>query len=102
MNVRKGDTVLIQKGKDKGKSGKILKVLPKENEVIVEGLNLVKKIKRAKTEAEKNESILVPRPISRANVMLICPHCKKATRIGFQIQNGKKMRVCKKCGVSFS
>lgn len=102
MNIRKGDTVLIQKGKDKGKSGKILKVLPKENKVIVEGLNLVKKIKRAKTEAEKNESILVPRPISRANVMLICPHCKKATRIGFQIQNGKKMRVCKKCGVSFS
>lgn len=102
MNIRKGDTVLIQKGKDKGKSGKILKVLPKENKVIVEGLNLVKKIKRAKTQAEKNESILVPRPISRANVMLVCPHCKKATRIGFQVQNGKKMRVCKKCGASFS
>lgn len=98
MNIRKGDLVIIKKGKDKGKTGKVIKVFPKENKVTVEALNLVKKIKRARKEGEKSEFILVPRPISRANVMLICPHCKKPTRIAFKIENGKKVRICKKCG----
>ena len=97
MNIRKGDLVVIKKGKDKGKNGKIIKVFPAKNQVVVEGLNLVKKIKRAKREGEKGEIISVPRPINRANVMIICPHCKKPTRISYQIVNNKKVRICKKC-----
>jgi len=97
MNIHKGDLVVIKKGKDKGKNGKIIKVFPAKNQVVVEGLNLVKKIKRAKREGEKGEIISVPRPINRANVMIICPHCKKPTRISYQIVNNKKVRICKKC-----
>ncbi|MGC8651238.1 MAG: 50S ribosomal protein L24 [Minisyncoccia bacterium] len=98
MNIKRGDLVIIKKGKDKGKTGKVIKVFPKENKLSVEALNLVKKIKRAKKEGEKGEIILLPRPISRANVMLICPHCKKPTKIAMRVDNGKKVRVCKKCG----
>lgn len=104
MNIRKNDLVAIQKGKDKGKTGKVIKVLPKENRVIIEALNLVKKIKRAKRQGEKGEVILVPRPISRANVMLVCPYCKKPTKIISENSQGKKTnktnkaRICKKCG----
>ena len=98
LNIKKGDTVIIRKGKDKGKTGKVIKVLPKENRVVVEGLNLVKKIKRAKKVGEKGEIVEVPRPISRANVMLICPSCKKPTKIGVIREGDKKFRKCKKCG----
>jgi len=98
MNIKTGDLVIITKGKDKGKTGKVIKVFSKENKLSVEALNLVKKIKRAKKEGEKGEIILVPRPINRANVQLICPHCKKPTKIASRLDNGKKVRVCKKCG----
>ncbi|MGB9763130.1 MAG: 50S ribosomal protein L24 [Minisyncoccia bacterium] len=98
MNIKKGDTVLIIKGKDRNKNGKVIKVYPKENKVVVEGLNLVKKIKRARREGEKGEIISVPRPIDRSNVMLICPHCKKPTKIAIRRKDKIKHRVCKKCG----
>lgn len=98
MDIKKGDLVIIKKGKDKGKTGKVIQVFPKENKLSVEALNLVKKIKRARREGEKGEIILVPRPLNRANVMLVCPHCKKPTRIAHGFQNNKKVRICKKCG----
>ncbi len=98
MNIRKGDLVIIKKGKDKGKTGKIIKVSPKDNRLMIEALNLVKKIKRAKKQGEKGEIILVPRPIYRANVMLICPHCKKPTKIASRTEGKKKVRICKECG----
>ncbi|MGC8880677.1 MAG: 50S ribosomal protein L24 [Minisyncoccia bacterium] len=98
MEIKKGDLVLITKGKDKGKSGKVIRTLPKENRLIIDGLNLIKKIKRPKKTDEKGEIMSVPGPISRANVKLICPNCKKPTKIGHLIENGKKYRKCKKCG----
>lgn len=98
MEIKKGDLVLIIKGKDRGKSGKVIKALPKENRLIIDGLNLIKKIKRPKRTDEKGEIMSVPGPINRSNVMLICPTCKKPTRIGHLIENGKKYRKCKKCG----
>lgn len=102
MNIKKGDTVLIKKGKDKGKSGKVIKVLPKEDKVVVEGLNLVKKIQKARKAGEKGQIISVPRPIFRANVMLICPNCKRPTRISYVKDNDAKYRICKKCGSKIS
>jgi len=98
MNIKTGDLVIITKGKDKGKTGKVIKVFPQKNRLTIEALNLVKKIKRAKKQGEKGEIILVPRPINRANVMLICPHCKKPTKIASRIEGEKKVRTCKKCG----
>jgi len=102
MNIKKGDIVLIRKGKDKGKTGKVIKVLPLKDKVIIESLNLVKKIQKAKKTGEKGEMITVPRPIPRANVMLICPYCKKPTRINYQIDEGNKFRICKKCNSKIS
>jgi large subunit ribosomal protein L24 len=102
MNIKKGDTVLIKKGKDKGKSGKVIKVLPKDDKVVIEGLNLIKKIQKAKKAGEKGQMISVPRPVFRANVMLICPNCKRPTRVGYSKDNGAKYRICKKCGSKIS
>ncbi|MCS7184130.1 MAG: 50S ribosomal protein L24 [Patescibacteria group bacterium] len=97
MKIKKGDTVLIIKGKDKGKSGKVIKALPKENKVIVEGLNLVKKHLRPKRRGERGQIVSIPHPLWVSKVKLICPKCKKPTRIGYQIENEKKLRKCKKC-----
>ena len=102
MNIKKGDTVLIKKGKDKGKSGKVIKVLPKNDKVVIEGLNLVKKIQKAKKAGEKGQMISVPRAIFRANVILVCPNCKRPTRISYTKDNGVKYRICKKCGSKIS
>lgn len=102
MNIKKGDIVIIKKGKDKSKTGKVIKVFPSKDQVVVESLNLVKKIQKAKKQGEKGEIVAVPRPIARANVMLVCPHCKKPTRIGYQKDNGTKTRICKKCNAKIS
>lgn len=98
MKIKKSDIVLIISGKDKGKKGKVLKVLPKEEKIIVEGINLRKKHIRPKRSGEKGQVIEVPSPLHVSNVKLICPKCGKAVRIGYRITNKKKFRICKKCG----
>ena len=89
-------------GKDKGKQGKIISVLVKEQRVIVENINLRKKHQRSKTGGKKGEIIEVPRSISISTVALVCKNCGKPTRIGCQILPGdskmRKIRICKKCG----
>lgn len=97
MKIKKGDTVLVIKGKDRGKKGKILEVFPKERRIIVEGVNLRKKHQRPRRAGEKGQIIILPGRISVANVKLICPKCNQSTRVGYQIINEKKFRVCKKC-----
>ena len=97
MNIKKGDTILVIAGKDKGKRGIIIKVLPKKNRIIAEGLNLYTKHTRPKRQGEKGEKILVPRSINVSNVMLICSGCKEPTRVGFQSTGDIKSRHCKKC-----
>ncbi|GIW66051.1 MAG: 50S ribosomal protein L24 [Candidatus Parcubacteria bacterium] len=101
MKIKKGDTVFIIKGKDRGRSGKVIKALPRENKVIIEGLNLVKKHLRPKRRGEKGQIISIPQPIYISNIKLICPSCKKATRVGYEIKNEKKFRKCKKCNNIF-
>jgi len=97
MEIKSGDTVLIIAGKDKGKSGKVTEAFPRDNKLIVEGLNIVKKHVRPKKEGEKGQRIEVSRPINVSNVQIICPKCKKATRIGHRVVNKIKTRICKKC-----
>lgn len=97
MKIKKGDQVLITKGKDKGKIGKVIKSLPKENKLVIEGLNLVKKHVKPRKSGEKGKIIQIPRSIFVANVKLICPNCNKATKVGYKIDNDKKNRYCKKC-----
>ncbi|MCL4399853.1 50S ribosomal protein L24 [Patescibacteria group bacterium] len=97
MRIKKGDNVKILTGKDSGKSGKVVKVYNSTGKLVVEGLNLYKKHVRAKTQNEKGEIVDVPRPINASNVLIICPSCHKAARIGMKTSGEKKERFCRKC-----
>ena len=97
MKIRKGDTVTIMAGNDKGKHGKVLNVSNGEK-VLVEGVNIRKRHKRARQGNQKGEIITMPAPLPMARVALACVSCAKPVRVGFSIQGGKKTRVCKKCG----
>ena len=101
MKIKKGDTVLIISGKDKGKKGKILEVFPKEERILVEGVNLMKKHQRPRKAGEKGQIIELPKPIDISNAELICSKCGKATRVGYKPKTKDqklKIRICKKCG----
>ena len=98
MKIKKDDTVLIISGKDRGKKGKVLRAFPKKHKVLVEGVNIRKKHVRPRREGEKGQIVEIPTPIDVSNVKLICPKCKKATRVGYKIINQIKYRICKKCG----
>lgn len=98
MSVRKGDEVEVIAGKDKGKRGVIERVLPEENRVVVEGANIVKRHLRRQPNALQAGIVEMPAPLSRSNVMLICPNCGEPTRIGrTELPNGDHARVCKNC-----
>jgi large subunit ribosomal protein L24 len=98
MKLKKGDTVLIISGKDRGRKGKVLKAFPKGQRILVESINLKKKHVRPKREEEKGQIVQIPAPIHVSNVKLICSKCGKATRIGYKIAENRKYRMCKKCG----
>lgn len=97
MKLKKGDTVLIISGKDRGKKEKILKAFPKKDKILVEGINLRKKHQKPKRSGEKGQIVHMPGPISISNVKLICSKCGKPTRVGYKIVEKRKYRICKKC-----
>ncbi|TSC96705.1 MAG: large subunit ribosomal protein L24 [Parcubacteria group bacterium Athens0714_26] len=97
MNIKKGDIVKILAGKDNGKNGKILVVDVKNEKVLVEGINILKKHKRPTRQGEKGEIISLPKPVHISNVMLVCQNCGKAVRVGHKLNGDKKVRYCKKC-----
>ena len=101
MKIKKGDFVLVISGKWKGKTGKVLRAFPKEQKVLVEGVNIVKKHLKAGSSREKGQIIEIEKPIHVSKVKLICPECKRATRVGYQKVGDGKMRVCKKCKAKF-
>jgi large subunit ribosomal protein L24 len=101
MKIIKNDTVKMLSGKDRGKTGKILRCLIKEEKVIVEGLNIIKKHSRPKKEGEKGQRLEMPRKVPISSVMLVCPKCAKAIRVNYKIVGEKKFRFCKKCGAEF-
>lgn len=100
MTVKKGDTVLVITGKDKGKTGKVVEVFPEDNRVLVDGLNIITKHQKARKQDEKSAIVKKSAPIEGSNVMVVCPVCGKATRVAHKEINGKKARVCKKCSAS--
>ena len=97
MKLLKNDEVIIVKGKDKGKKGKIDKVYTKENKVLVPGVNLYKRHYKSKVQNKPSEIIEITKPFPVGNVALICPSCKKQTRIGYKMDRKEKVRICKKC-----
>jgi len=100
MKVKKNDTVLVLTGKDAGKTGKVLSADPKANKVKVDGVNVQKKSQKARRANETSQIVSQVGGIDASNVMVVCPACNKATRVAYKEIDGKKVRVCKKCGAS--
>jgi large subunit ribosomal protein L24 len=98
LHIKKGDTVMINSGADKGKKGKVLEVNPKDNKVVVEGVNMITKAMKPNPMAGVQGGLVkFEAPMNASKVMLYCPACEKATRIQYNVVEGKKVRVCKKC-----
>ncbi len=98
MKIKKGDNVLVTAGKNRGKKGKVLRAFPREDRVVVEGVNIRKKHVKAKRAGQKGQIVEMPAMFSVSAVKLICGKCGKATRVGHMVTGKKKMRICKKCG----
>jgi large subunit ribosomal protein L24 len=98
MKIKKGDTVKVLYGKDRGRRGPVVAVDPKTRKVIVEGLNLYKKHIKGDGRTRTSEILTIEKPFPVSKVMLVCPHCDKATRVGVKKEGKDKIRICKKCG----
>ena len=102
MNVKKGDKVVVLSGKDKGKEGQVIRALPADGKVIVEGVAVVKKAVRPSAQNQQGGFVEKEAAIDVSNVMLVCPTCGKPSRVGHDVDDkGNKVRVCKKCGAKF-
>ena len=98
LNVKKDDTVVVISGKDKGKKGKVLESMPASGKLVIEGINVATCHVKPKKQGEEGGIISREIPIYASKVMLVCPKCGKATRHAVKLADGKKARVCKKCG----
>jgi len=97
MRIKKGDIVLIISGKDRGRKGKVIEAFPKQDRLIVEGINLKKKHMKPKKSGEKGQIVEMPGPLNVSDVKIICSKCGKAVRTGYELKGKKKYRICKKC-----
>ena len=98
MNIKKDDKVIVLSGKDKGKSGKVIAADPKGLKVTVEGVNVATKHQKPKKQGQDGGIIKVETPIYVNKVQLYCPTCQKGVRVGHKFVDGKKVRICRKCG----
>ena len=98
MKIKKGDKIRVTAGKDSGREGVVERVYAKANRLLITGVNIYKKHIKKNEKMPQGGTVEVPRPLDAAKVMLICPKCKKETRIGYELVKNKKFRVCKKCG----
>ncbi len=102
LGIKKGDTVLVITGKDKTKSGKVIKSYPDKDKVVVEGINVAQKHRKARNAKQQSAIINQELPLHVSNVMLLCGTCKKPTRSKMRIaEDGTKTRICSKCGAEF-
>ena len=98
LNVKKEDTVVVISGKDKGKQGKVMAAYPEQERIVVQNVNMIVRHTKPRKQGEQGGRINKEGTINASNVMLICPKCSKATRVGHAYDGDKKVRVCKKCG----
>ena len=99
MNIKKGDNVKIISGNDKGKQGKVIAVIPFDNRIVVEGMNLKKKHMRPRKQNQKGEIVHIPGAFQASRAMVVCSKCSKATRVQHAFDDsGKKIRTCRACG----
>ena len=98
LHVKKGDTVVVLSGKDKGKQGKVISAMPASAKVVVEGVNKVKRHSKPSLKVPQGGIITKEMPLNACKVQLVCPACNKPTRVAHKVVAGKNSRVCKKCG----
>ena len=99
MNIKKNDKVIVLSGRDKGKQGEVLRAMPAEGKVVVQGVSVATKHQKARKQGEESSIIKVETPIYACKVMVVCPKCSKPTRVAHKVgADGKKVRVCKHCG----
>ena len=98
MRIKKGDTVQILSGNDKGKTGEVLEVIPKADKIIVKGVNIRKKSVKPRKQGEEGGIISIESSIPSSKANVVCSKCGKATKIGYSEEKDKKIRICKKCG----
>ena len=98
LHVKTGDTVVIMSGRERGKQGKVLAVSPEEGKVIIEGRNMVTKHVKPRRQGEQGGIVKAEGAIYACKVMPVCPKCGKATRVAHSVNDGKNVRVCRKCG----
>ena len=97
MKIKRGDTIKIISGKDRGKTAKVLHIYAKENRLLAEGINLKKKHVRPKEQGKKGQIVQIPSPFAVSIAMLLCSSCGKATRVGYKDEASVKVRICKRC-----
>lgn len=95
--IKKGDKVIVTAGKDRGKSGKVIQILPAERKAVVEGVNVFKKHLRTRREGQKGQVIELPTPLADAKLQIFCERCQRGVRLGSRVEADKKVRYCKKC-----
>lgn len=103
FKIKKGDTVLVTAGKSKGKTGVVARVITETGRAAIEGVNLYKKFVRTQATRRTQsaaQQVELPRPIDITNLMVVCPSCKKATRVGYKVDGDTKSRVCRKCNAT--
>ena len=101
LKIRKDDTVIVLSGKERGKKGKVLATMPQTGKVIVEGVNMATRHTKPRRQGETGGIIQQEAPLYASKVMRVCPKCGKGTRVGYSVlENGTKVRVCKKCGAN--
>lgn len=98
MRIKKGDNVQVLSGNDKGKTGEVLEVIPKEDKIIVKGVNIRKKHVKARRQGDESGIIPVECAIPSSKVNVVCSKCGKATKVGYSMEKDQKVRICKKCG----
>ena len=101
MSIKKGDNVKVLSGKDRGKQGVVLRALPAEGKVVVEGVAVAKKAVKPNQQNQQGGIVPTEMPVDVSNVQLFCPKCGQATRVGHKKDGKNKLRVCKKCGAEF-
>lgn len=97
MKIKTNDKVKVMSGKDAGKTGKVIQVFPKDEKAVVEGVHIMKKKMKSNKKGEKGQMIELSAPLHISKLMLICPRCSQATRVGYKLEAKDKKRVCRKC-----
>ena len=102
LKVKKNDRVKVLQGKSRGKTGKVLRMEPSKKRLYIEGINIIKRHTRKKSQGQPGGIISKEGPVNISSVVVVCPNCSKTTRIGCELKDsGDKVRVCKKCGGQF-